>query len=56
MCGYPHWRSRRDRWYLAQDKRTLKEVSRALMTIRVHMNGWHLPAAGTFTRAALLAL
>jgi hypothetical protein len=41
---------------LPQDKRTLKEVSRALMTIRVHKNGWLSPAAGTFNRAALLAL
>jgi len=26
------------------------------MTIRVHMTGWLSPAAGTFDRAALLAL
>jgi hypothetical protein len=34
----------------------LKEVSRALMTICVHMNDWLSPVAGTFDRAALLAL
>jgi hypothetical protein len=40
---------------LPQDKRTLKEVSRALMTIFAHVNGWLSPVAGTFGRAALLA-
>jgi hypothetical protein len=34
----------------------LKEVSRALMTIYAHSNGWLSPVAGATRRTALLAL
>jgi hypothetical protein len=56
LCGYPHWCTRRCRWYLAARQANLEGGEQGLMTIYAHTNGWLSPVAGVFDRAALLAL